>query len=161
MIVRLCEAQASLPLAAELRGDAVERRAGASTDRGDRGQADHDDQRQHHSVLDSGGTILRHEETTNFRSKHVHDITPTFLRRFPAFFAESPGRHNGDNPSPQYRCRTRQVLFDKRDRAHSTAFVASTSSLTLSPVRCHQTVCQAWDDIRSALHPGLSAGLPV
>ena len=57
---------------ADLRRNVVELRCRLRTDRGNCGQADDDDQRQHHGVLDCCRAIFGFQETTHFRSETVH-----------------------------------------------------------------------------------------
>jgi hypothetical protein len=64
---------------ADLRGNSAEGRGSTRTDSPDGSQADDDDQRQHHRVLDRGWAIFRLQETLDLLSKILHNYSPTPL----------------------------------------------------------------------------------
>lgn len=64
---------------ADLRGNSVEGRGSVRTDGPDSSQANDDNQRQHHSVLDGGWAIFRLKETLNFLGEILHNYSPTPL----------------------------------------------------------------------------------
>ncbi len=77
--------------AVQVSSDIVEGRAGVGTDCLNCGQANDDDQSEHHSVFNSRGTIFRNQKTTNFVSETLHD-----LLRFLSPQGANRGRENCD-----------------------------------------------------------------
>ena len=63
-----------LAAAAQLVGYTLERRIRVGADRRNGGQADNDDQSQHHCILDGGRAVFRHEETLYFLRKTLHNF---------------------------------------------------------------------------------------
>ena len=53
---------------------------GGGTDRSDRGDTNHDDQRQQNRVLDSGGTVFFLQEINNAGAEILHSIFPSLSR---------------------------------------------------------------------------------
>ena len=66
-----------LACAAKRCGEVAERRGSLSADRGDRDQADDDDQGQHHSVFDCGGAVFRREKPADLKGKATHSGVPS------------------------------------------------------------------------------------
>jgi hypothetical protein len=65
--------------ALQLIGDVLERGTGIGADRLNGGQADNDDEGQHHRVFYRGRAIFRYEETLHLQSKTLH----SFLQHTP------------------------------------------------------------------------------
>lgn len=65
---------------AELVSHIAERLIGVAADVRNRGQADDDDQRQHHGVLDCSRAIFRYEETLHLQSETLHHFLQILVR---------------------------------------------------------------------------------
>ena len=67
------ESRDSINLHRQAVGDIADRRRSLGPDRGDRDQADDDDQCQHHNVFDCGGAIVGLQKLSDFKSKPAND----------------------------------------------------------------------------------------
>ena len=74
---------ALLAAATERLRDVVERGAGVVADRTNGGQADNNDQREHHGVLDGGWAIFRNHEATDFGGQVSHRVSSAVVGRDP------------------------------------------------------------------------------
>ena len=75
--VGTCVAGSRGELVAQRLRHVIEGAAGVFADRADCREADHDNQRQHHGVLNSGGAVFREQETFDLSSKGLHENLST------------------------------------------------------------------------------------